>query len=133
MENCFIEECKEPVKSRNLCHNHYHREYRRGSFSSNICIARWCDKKAKGDSGNSRFCNSCYMRMNKYKLDADSYMALPDFCEVCGGKYRLSVDHDHQTGKIRGTLCSNCNPALGLLMEDVNIIKNLILYLEKHS
>jgi hypothetical protein len=73
------------------------------------------------------------MRMNKYKLDADSYMALPNSCEVCGGTYRLSIDHNHETNKVRGMLCSNCNPALGLLMEDVRIMENLIAYVQKHS
>src|SRR5882672_9589375 len=35
-------------------------------------------------------------------------------CAVCGRhsdrfKVRLSVDHDHDTGEIRGLLCINCN------------------------
>lgn len=37
-------------------------------------------------------------------------------CEgVCSSGKNLSVDHDHQTGAIRGLLCSNCNRAIGLL------------------
>lgn len=39
-------------------------------------------------------------------------------CAICDqpqGKRRLSVDHDHETGKTRGLLCHRCNVALGFL------------------
>lgn len=42
----------------------------------------------------------------------------------------LAVDHDHSTKKVRGLLCSKCNQALGLLKEDIEIVKRLIKYLE---
>ena len=48
-----------------------------------------------------------------------------------GNKYQLSVDHDRVTGLIRGLLCSNCNAALGLVGDDVEILKNAIHYLER--
>src|SRR5271156_5229416 len=32
---------------------------------------------------------------------------------------RLSIDHCHKTGKIRGLLCGNCNRLIGLAKEDV--------------
>lgn len=59
-------------------------------------------------------------------------------CAACGrppldGGHcsRLHVDHDHETGKIRGMLCNRCNTALGLLFEDPKSIKGLLTYLEK--
>ena len=43
----------------------------------------------------------------------------------------LVVDHDHITGKVRGLLCHNCNRALGLLGDDINILRSSISYLER--
>jgi hypothetical protein len=56
-------------------------------------------------------------------------------CTICGkkSKRRLSVDHNHKTGKIRGLLCHKCNAALGFFDEDINVLKNAIKYLRKHN
>lgn len=37
-------------------------------------------------------------------------------CKICGStEKRFALDHDHQTGVIRGVLCTRCNLALGVL------------------
>jgi len=53
-------------------------------------------------------------------------------CACCYKETKLVVDHCHTTQKIRELLCSNCNTALGLLNEDVEIIHNLSNYIRKH-
>ena len=45
----------------------------------------------------------------------------------------MAVDHCHDTGKVRGLLCSDCNTALGLLKENENTMKNMISYVQKHD
>lgn len=45
---------------------------------------------------------------------------------------RLSVDHDHDTGELRGLLCQRCNIAIGHLMDDLEYLKNAIAYIEKY-
>lgn len=54
-------------------------------------------------------------------------------CAVCSDvpRARLVIDHDHDTGVIRGLLCSPCNVALGMLRDDPQRIVALARYLER--
>jgi hypothetical protein len=74
----------------------------------------------------------------KYGLTIEGYNALLDkqggVCAVCGhnvSKRALHVDHDHGTGKVRGLLCNKCNRGMGLLGDDVTLLKSAIAYLER--
>jgi len=46
---------------------------------------------------------------------------------------KACIDHDHETGAVRGILCHQCNVSLGLLRESVAILKGLILYLRLYK
>ena len=60
-------------------------------------------------------------------------------CYTCGvhindsGAKGLCIDHCHETNKVRGLLCSPCNTALGLLKEDIEVMKKLIGYVERNN
>jgi hypothetical protein len=45
----------------------------------------------------------------------------------------LAVDHDHETGEVRGLLCQSCNLTLGLVQESVERLRELIAYLENYQ
>lgn len=55
-------------------------------------------------------------------------------CAICGtdscstGK-SFAVDHDHQTGRIRGLLCRSCNTALGQFKDSIAMLQEAIKYL----
>ena len=55
-------------------------------------------------------------------------------CALCGssdpkGRWdRLHVDHDHQTGRVRGLLCFWCNTALGKLGDDAESLLRAYRY-----
>lgn len=75
----------------------------------------------------SRYCRICYnirYATSKYGLKIEDYYDLlnkqDNKCAICKkiecptGR-NFAIDHDHETGKIRGLLCLNCNANLGWL------------------
>ena len=56
-------------------------------------------------------------------------------CAVCSksqeelGK-RLTVDHDHDTGNVRGLLCNNCNSGIGRLGDTTDGLLMALSYLK---
>jgi Autographiviridae endonuclease VII len=58
-------------------------------------------------------------------------------CAICKTEpyelKRLSVDHCHEAGKVRGLLCVKCNAALALLGGDLVLLKKAIAYLQHHK
>ena len=79
----------------------------------------------------------CSIRRNQtkrvwiYKKRYGTDVKLPEnlVCSICGGKAKVAYDHSHSTGKFRGWLCIKCNTALGLVNDDVKILKKMIVYL----
>lgn len=71
-------------------------------------------------------------RMTFYGLtrEALTELELISGCESCGDAVSLVIDHDHETGRVRGMLCNPCNTALGFLREDVKRMLSLIDYTE---
>lgn len=59
-------------------------------------------------------------------------------CEICGQgpspkQYRLHIDHNHATGKIRGILCHWCNKAIGGIRDNSDIARRIADYLDKDN
>lgn len=51
-------------------------------------------------------------------------------CACCGEEKRLVVDHNHKTGAVRGLLCNACNVVLGLVNDDTEHLRKLVVYVE---
>ncbi|WP_189176026.1 endonuclease VII domain-containing protein [Streptomyces lasiicapitis] len=51
-------------------------------------------------------------------------------CVICLNAPPAHVDHCHETGRVRGVLCFNCNSAIGKLGDDPGTLSRAISYLE---
>lgn len=76
-----------------------------------------------------------------YKLSIEKYNELLTKqkmkCVICDRQHdpslkrgRLYVDHNHETGAVRGLLCANCNKGLGCFNEDLISLEQAIAYLK---
>lgn len=75
----------------------------------------------------------------KYGLTPEDLASLEakqnNCCAVCNlpaGKNwrgRLFVDHDHNTGKVRGLLCNDCNVGIGRFRDNPALLKAAAEYL----
>lgn len=124
-------------------------KYPQGRFKIKPC--RWCQTVFEPVAPSHLYCSdSCkdiglaenYYR-NTYGIGYEDVLKMLEdqdyLCAICrevgfkmhpGIKSPLNVDHCHETGRVRGLLCHNCNRALGLLKDDVERLKRSISYLE---
>lgn len=79
-------------------------------------------------------------RLVKFGITADDYNAMYDKqngCCACCGTHQLeqdksmAVDHCHDTGKIRGLLCFDCNVGIGKLGDNLDGVMNAVKYLKE--
>lgn len=79
-----------------------------------------------------------YQLLKNYGLTVERYNQMVEeqngVCLICKQKSdskKLSVDHNHETGEIRGLLCQGCNIGLGMFKNNVLILSEAIKYLNK--
>lgn len=105
-------------------------------------------KKVKGYGVAWRLKNQAKLHLIRLKsacknfgISVSQYFALLEAqngsCAICHGqcaaKQRLSIDHDHATGKLRGLLCNDCNTTLGKFNESPARFRAAASYLESHA
>ena len=80
-----------------------------------------------------------YDLKKKYDISIDEFedmLKAQDYkCDICHKEIKSysAVDHDHNTGKIRSLLCRKCNLGLGAAKDSIEILENMIKYLETHE
>lgn len=70
--------------------------------------------RQRANGNNSRYQRSYGSRAHrKYGISREEYNAyLREPCGICGAESK-HLDHNHETGEIRGGLCHRCNLGLG--------------------
>jgi hypothetical protein len=80
--------------------------------------------------------------ITRYGITVEVYEAMAksqDYrCLICGAHIenmkgrngnRLNIDHDHQTGEIRGLLCPQCNAGLGCFKDSKELLIRALEYM----
>lgn len=82
--------------------------------------------------------NAAYSRLRSYGLTQQEFEAMREKqdgrCAICSAriglkKYDMNVDHCHDTGRVRGLLCTHCNRGLGGFSDDPGVLEKAIDYL----
>lgn len=138
--------CRDCQRARNARHYHankplYQERAKRWKTENperlNAAKRAWA---AANPDGVSRTQRSAWLKF-KYGITVEQYDALlkaqGGCCAICGNDERASdgkrfhVDHDHETGEIRGILCQKCNMILGLARDSCDTLGAAIDYLKK--
>lgn len=142
------------MKTCNLCgiekpFSEFHADKRRGYSSrckpcNTAAVAAWRKKNRESynASERKRYAEStsrwAQHIQRKYGITANIYNEMFErqghACAICRRKAEelgqtLSVDHDHDTGAVRGLLCAKCNRMLGCAIDRPDVLRDGADYL----
>ena len=104
------------------CFNVYHREW----YQKNKEV-----HKARVYANPNRE----YRRASKYGLTNEQFDELlksnNGLCHICNVRKATAIDHCHESGKVRGHLCIQCNSGLGKFGDSIEGLMQAINYLER--
>jgi Recombination endonuclease VII len=124
-------------------HKEYHKAYHKAWYQENkekrtAQIAEYKSENQEKVKDFERWAAIKY----KYDLTKEAWETLFDGqgqrCAMCGSddprsKYGWKTDHCHETGKVRGILCHQCNVMLGNAEDDPQRLLAGVAYLEAHQ
>ena len=108
-----------------ICSCNYQKEHRKGSYVP----------RSRELTGKS----SAEKRLIKlYGITQEEYLRLVyecnGKCEICGKELKVPyIDHNHNTGKVRGLLCPKCNFGIGQFNDNIDLLELAIKYLRKED
>jgi len=134
------------VKICTKCKTEYHKPFKKYFSPDNRrkgrlgAQCRKCRNVAQTKFYNSKLGRDKYL--SKYGITHKDYNIMfttqKGCCAICGKHqsiltYRLAVDHNHKTNKVRGLLCKGCNTSLGAMEDSIELFSKAIQYLEQRN
>ena len=128
--------CPRPVAAMGLCQPCYDRKYRaENAETRRFQKKQWADANA---ARKALFARKSWLRQYGLTLETFDwlYESQGGQCAICSTDLERSgrlthVDHDHDSGVVRGLLCRRCNRALGLLKDDETLMLRAVQYLRR--
>jgi len=130
---CKAENCELPVRCRGLCRTHYEWELRSlplgdARTHGKRCPVRDCKVACLHPAD---MCGKHTRQAKGYNLSWIEFVKIKNGTQVCQNwgcenTERLHIDHNHNTGEIRGLLCHGCNVALGMIQENPRRLQGLL-------
>jgi Recombination endonuclease VII len=122
-------------------HPDYNRAYYAAHRDAGIARAKaWAaanPERAKANSQRTQKARSRRYNLKNMGISLEYFeemmSAQEECCAICGAEFSkvpVHMDHDHETGRPRGLLCSGCNLGIGLLRDSAEITANASGYLE---
>ena len=123
------------------CNAEFKRTHSRQTYCTKECYS--ADNKVLSSADYYEFGGAKGVWKNvlkgKYGITVEDYQQMfidqENKCAICQrhsrGEKTLVIDHNHETGKVRGLLCYSCNSGIGLLQDNIKMLHNAIEYLER--
>lgn len=149
-----IPEChpNRPHASKGLCDTCYHRVWYQANKQRAMNTAMrhyWKNVDSKRKEAREKYHSNYLGRKdknwanklkNKFGITPDDFNLMlskqDNLCAICAnperGSKRLSIDHNHTTGKVRGLLCTSCNTTLEAL-ENIEWRTKAEVYLKENE
>ncbi|MDE2233902.1 MAG: hypothetical protein KGJ90_07420 [Patescibacteria group bacterium] len=90
---------------------------------------------SKSGASHYGYCTECRKKYRYYRGQSRSAEPKGN-CEICGESFtnrHPHLDHNHITGELRGWLCAQCNHAIGLFRDNLELLEKATNYLKKYG
>lgn len=124
-------------------HSEFYHRKKNGYISSNCCVCILKQRKIYNQTESGKQTKFVAGLRRRYGITFEEFTRVwseqQGKCFVCrqdlvlGVKNGYAIDHDHQTGQVRGILCTGCNLSIGHAGDNSNRLRALAAYLDYHE